>query len=245
MSLRALVFDVDGTLAETEEAHRRAFNETFAEAGLDWHWPFGRYRELLRVTGGKERMRRHALDIGEELPMSGPRSIGELHARKTERYNAFVRSGAVGLRPGVAELIADAEREGLALAIATTTTLENVETLIRSTLRREPAEVFAVICAGDMVKAKKPAPDIYIAALDRLGLPPDAAVAVEDSAVGLAAARGARLSAIVTPSLYTAGDDFSGALRVLPELAWNGRPLDVATLAAWHARAAAAGKSGR
>lgn len=235
MQLQALIFDVDGTLAETEEAHRRAFNETFALAGLDWNWDFDRYRELLRVTGGKERMARHATDVGCELPASGPRSIVELHARKTERYNAFVRSGEVGLRPGVVELIADAELAGLRMAVATTTSPANVESLIRSTLGRDPDNVFDAICAGDMVKAKKPAPDIYVAALAALGLDAGAAVAFEDSAVGLTAARAAGLATVVTPSLYTDGDDFTGALRVLADLRPDGRSLDVATIRAWHA----------
>jgi HAD superfamily hydrolase (TIGR01509 family) len=218
MPLSALIFDVDGTLAETEEVHRQAFNETFAAAGLDWHWTRDRYRELLRTTGGKERIARHARDQGAALEAEGPRSVAALHRAKNERYSELLSAGGIMLRPGVGTLIEAARQRGLALAIATTTSPENVEALMRAMFGVPARSIFDVVAAGDEVANKKPAPDVYLLALQRLGAAAGQAVAFEDSAVGLTAARAAGLTTIVTPSIYTAGDDFTGALRVLPDL---------------------------
>jgi HAD superfamily hydrolase (TIGR01509 family) len=213
--LAALVFDVDGTLAETEEAHRQAFNETFAEAGIDWHWSREVYGDLLRTTGGKERMREWRARVG-----FGPddESIAGLHRAKTDRYAAILAGGGLHLRPGVAELIARGRAAGLRIAVATTTNRPNVEALARACWGRPAEAVFDVIAAGDEVAAKKPAPDVFLLALARLGIAPDAALAFEDSRNGLAAAKGAGLRTIVTPSTYTAGEDFAGAHWLLPSL---------------------------
>ncbi|MFD2175469.1 HAD family hydrolase [Rhodobacter lacus] len=208
MGLKALIFDVDGTLAETEELHRQAFNETFAAHGLDWHWSAADYRQLLRTTGGKERMARHREQVG-----AGPddAQIAALHKAKTARYVALVASGAAPLLPGVADLIARAQAAGLRLAIATTTTRANVAALITASFGRPMEEIFEVIAAGDEVAQKKPAPDVYLRALDLLGLPPEACLAFEDSRAGLASAQAAGLRVVLTPSAYTTGDDFSAA----------------------------------
>jgi len=213
----ALIFDVDGTLAETEELHRRAFNETFAAHGLGWHWSREDYRRLLRTTGGKERMRRHREDIGAHSPDDA--QIARLHADKTSRYAALMAGGAVALRPGVDRLIGAAREAGTRIAVATTTSRANVEALSRAVWGREAGEVFEVIAAGDEVGAKKPAPDVYLLALSRLGLGPEAAVALEDSENGLRSAKAAGLRVLVTPSTYTDGEDFSAADWVIPSLA--------------------------
>lgn len=215
MELKALIFDVDGTLAETEEVHRQAFNETFAAQGLDWHWSKEDYRTLLRTTGGKERMVKQREDLG-----SGPSDaqIADLHKAKTQRYVEIIASGQVSLLPGVAELISRARSAGLRLAIATTTSRANVEALIAATLRKPAGEIFEVIAAGDDVAQKKPAPDVYLLALQGLGLPPAACLAFEDSRPGLAAAKAAGLRVVLTPSEYTRGDDFSAADWVIPDL---------------------------
>jgi HAD superfamily hydrolase (TIGR01509 family) len=213
---RALIFDVDGTLAETEELHRRAFNETFAAAGLAWHWSVEVYRELLRVAGGKERMARHRADSGADAPDDA--SIAALHRAKTARYAALLASGAVTLRPGVATVIRAARAAGLRLAVATTTSPHNVAALCRACWGQEADDIFDVVAAGDAVAAKKPAPDIYRLALDRLDLGPAEAIAIEDSRIGMRAARAAGLAVLVTPSAYTAGEDFSGADWVRPDL---------------------------
>ncbi|MFN3646995.1 MAG: HAD family hydrolase [Gemmobacter sp.] len=214
MAVQALIFDVDGTLAETEELHRRAFNEAFAAAGLGWNWSRGDYRRLLTTTGGKERIARHVAEIGADPARF---DIPALHRTKTDRYTALVQAGAIALRPGIAALIDRAQARGLRLAIATTTSRPNVDALIAATLGQPAARVFEVLACGDDVPRKKPAPDVYLLALERLGLPASAALAFEDSRNGLRAALAAGLRCIVSPSCYTDGEDFSGAASVVDE----------------------------
>lgn len=207
--IKALIFDVDGTLAETEEAHRQAFNDTFRAEGLNWVWDRDEYRRLLKVAGGKERLR-HFRDLqGLNLPSEG--ELQTMHARKTTRYKTLVAKGDVKLRPGVHDLIEQARSAGLRLAIATTTSRENVDALCMASWGQPAEYVFGVIASGEEVAYKKPDPAIYHLALDRLGVSPGEAVAIEDSTIGLASARAARLPTLVTPSTYTRGDDFSNA----------------------------------
>jgi HAD superfamily hydrolase (TIGR01509 family) len=204
MALKALIFDCDGTLAETEEAHRTAFNHAFAGADLDWHWSVDRYRELLKVTGGKERI---AHFIAEEQRQRV--DINALHLAKNALYSDMVRSGKVVLRPGVMRIITAAQAQGVALAIATTTSRSNLDSLIAATPLRDID--FATIVTGEDVTRKKPDPEAYHIALSCLSLTPDACIAFEDSANGLSAARRAGIATIVTPSLYTSHEDFSEA----------------------------------
>ena len=198
MTLRAIIFDVDGTLAETEELHRRAFNEAFAAAGLDWQWDRRAYRQLLKTTGGKERIAAFVAETGQPAP-----DIPALHRDKTERYTALMAQGEIALRPGIAELIADARAEGLRIAISTTTSRPNIDALIRATMGAETDAIFDAVAAGDEVAAKKPAPDVYLLALHRLNLTAPEAVALEDSLNGVRSAHAAGLRCIVAPSVYT------------------------------------------
>lgn len=219
--LEALIFDVDGTLADTErDGHRLAFNEAFTELDLPWRWSEPLYGELLAVTGGKERIRFFAEqhDPGFLRQANVESRIKELHAAKTRHYLALLEAGAIPLLPGVIRLIHEARSAGIRLAIATTTTPENVTTLLRASLAPDASSWFEVIGAGDVVPAKKPAPDIYLWVLDRLGLPATACLALEDSGNGLKASLGAGLPTLVTESEYTHGHDFSGALAVLSGL---------------------------
>jgi HAD superfamily hydrolase (TIGR01509 family) len=244
--LQALIFDVDGTLADTErDGHRIAFNAAFAEAGLAWDWDAALYGELLAVTGGKERMRffceRHDPAFLQQ-PDADAR-IKALHAAKTKHYLALLDKGGIPMQPGVARLMREARAAGLRLAIATTTTPENVTALL-------PAELmvmFEIVGAGDTVPRKKPAPDIYLWVLEQLGLPASACLAFEDSANGLKASLAASLPTLVTESEYTLDHDFSGAFAVLSDLGEPGKPsqvrrgdmhgkrfVDVELLKIWH-----------
>lgn len=227
MTLRAVIFDVDGTLAETEELHRRAFNDCFAAQGLDWHWDQHRYRELLRVTGGKERIARDLADRGID---PAAHDIPALHRAKTAHYTALMACGEIALRPGIAALIASARAGGLRLAIATTTSRPNIDALVRATMGRDAAEVFDVIAAGDEVAAKKPAPDVYLLALERLGIPASDAVALEDSLNGLLSARAAGLRCVVSPATYTLGDAFPDDCPIVEDFTHVSTPEALKTL---------------
>ena len=236
MKLQALIFDVDGTLADTErDGHRVAFNAAFAEAGLDWDWDQALYGDLLEVTGGKERMRffceRHATEFLSRTDADA--RIRDLHAAKTRHYVRLCAQG-IALRPGIESLLREAHAAGLRLAIATTTTPENVNALLAPDL----LALFGIVGAGDTVPDKKPAPDIYRWVLRQLDLPAAACLALEDSANGLRASRGAGLATVVTPTGYTRDQDFSGALAVLPDL---GR-VTMSLLRHWHETAYASDK---
>ena len=218
MPVKALIFDVDGTLAETEEAHRQAFNDTFKASGMDWHWDVPMYGILLKTTGGKERMQEYQTTHRPEGPQMDWDQIKALHARKTTRYVEILAEGGLPLRAGVADLIERAAADGLRLAIATTTSRPNVDALTACCWGKTPEEIFEVIATGEQVKAKKPAPDLFELALERLGLPAQECLAFEDSRNGVLSATAAGLRTIVTPGMYTVDDDFSGAETVIESL---------------------------
>lgn len=231
MTLQALIFDVDGTLAETEEMHRRAFNEAFASLGLEWSWAPPLYTELLRIAGGKERILHYLMTHRPHEVAAHEREIPKIYALKTKLYSAMVREGKIELRPGVARLIEEARSAGIRLAIATTTNPANVDALLQSAFAPSGESLFGVIVAGDEVAAKKPAPDVFDVALRRLGLRASAGIAFEDSANGVLSARRAGLAVVATPSAYTAEDDFSGAASVVSSLGEPGEPHE--HLAGW------------
>ncbi|CDM95865.1 MULTISPECIES: HAD family hydrolase [Limnospira] len=216
--LKAIIFDVDGTLAETErDGHRLAFNQTFAEAGLDWDWSIELYGELLTVSGGKERIDYY---IKRYHPNGQPPNnldewIAKLHQAKTRHYRELLAKGDIPLRPGVKRLITEALGEGVRLAIATTSAFPNAIALLEETLN---PHWFEVIAAGDIVPHKKPAPDIYNYALEKLGLTASDCLAIEDSRQGLLAARGVGLTTIITVNNYTKNEDFEGAALVINHL---------------------------
>lgn len=237
MALKAVIFDVDGTLADTEETHRQAFNATFKEFGLPWHWAAEHYATLLAVAGGKERLAHYAREV-DPARMDAPDAqafIVRLHQRKSRVYERHVDMGYVSVRPGVVRVIRELLVSGVRLAIATTTSRANVDVLLGTTLADLPASCFSVIGAGEQAEAKKPVPDIYRWVLDRLNLPGEDCLAIEDSRNGVMAARGAGIPVIVTKNAWTKHDDFSGALTILSDLSG----VDVAKLLLWHAESRA------
>jgi len=236
-ALQALIFDVDGTLADTESAHRAAFNQAFVELGMDWHWDMALYTELLGISGGKERIQHYWKQAHPDIKALDGQAvqdtINRIHELKTAAYEQAVQDGAVALRPGVLKLIEAAFTDGMRLAIATTTSPVNITALLRTAIGPDWRQYFMVIEDASTAPLKKPHPQVYLQTLQRLQLPARACLAFEDSANGLQAAAAAGLATIITPNNFTAHHDFKGALRVLPSL----REVSVAHLRAWHAEA--------
>ena len=234
--LQALIFDVDGTLADTESAHIAAFNYAFAETGMDWHWDEALYTQLLDVSGGKERLlhywRTHSAAPLDITGRGVQDTVDRLHEIKTAAYEQAVNSGAVGLRPGVLRLLQHAGAAGLRLAIATTTSPVNIAALLRTAMGLDWRYNFVAIGDASTAPIKKPHPQVYLQMLKTLAWPASACLAFEDSSNGLCAASAAGLATVITPTRYTAHHDFSAALRVLPDLG----AVDLDQLRQWHAQ---------
>lgn len=229
-TLQALLFDVDGTLADTErDGHRPAFNLAFAAAGLDWNWDEELYGKLLEVTGGKERIRFYLekFNTDFEKPENFDEFVKGLHASKTKFYTQLMAEGKIPLRPGVEALINEARDNNMRMAVVTTTTPANVTALLENTLGPDSESWFEVIAAGDIVPAKKPAPDIYDWALQQMNLKPEEAIAFEDSANGIKSSVAAKVKTIITINEYTKGDDFSAADLVLDQMGDSDKPFKV------------------
>lgn len=254
--LQALLWDVDGTLAETErDGHRVAFNRAFEALGLPWRWDAQEYGDLLRVTGGLERITAYMATRADAPAAPAQRAAlaRELHRLKNQHYGAMAAAGAIALRPGVSDLIEAAHRAGWRQAIATTTSRANVQSLLRHHFGASWQCRFDAVVCGEDVAAKKPAPEVYLRVLDALGLAPAAALAIEDSPAGVAAAHGAGVPVLVTRSAYFGADGFDAAAAVGPGLhtcrLWRPAPVDAPArdgplrlqdLIAWHAAAVAA-----
>jgi len=231
--LKSLLWDVDGTLAETErDGHLKAFNQAFEALGVPWRWSEQRYGELLAVAGGRERllydMQCQALAPGD--PQKREALADRVHRLKNELYAGVVARGDLPLRDGVRELLEDCGQAGLRMGIVTTTSRSNVDILLKTHLGKDWKSKFAAVVCAHEAPQKKPHPQAYLMALEALQLRAQEAVAIEDAPAGIAAAQAAGVPAIVTRSHYFATGDFRGALAVGPSL---GR------VEGWHPTAAA------
>jgi HAD superfamily hydrolase (TIGR01509 family) len=233
MKLLALTFDVDGTLVDTEELHRQAYNQTFLDFGFGWEWDADTYAQLLTVSGGQARMARYIdlLDLPAAEKLRLRRVIPAIHQEKTRLYGELIASNKVLPRPGVVRLIDEARRAGLLVGLVASSASVNVETLVSSALGAELRKTVTAIASGDMVTRKKPAPEIYELLLSMLRVPANAAVAFEDSTNGLMAAKSVGLYTVFTPSRWTTAHRSDGADLVLPSLGDPECPLDAASAA--------------
>jgi HAD superfamily hydrolase (TIGR01509 family) len=219
--LRALIWDVDGTLAETErDGHRIAFNAAFTELGVPWYWSVPHYGELLHVTGGFERLL-HDMASRDDAPADPAERNAlarALHQAKNRHYARYVEGGTITLRSGVRELIDDCAHSGVRLAIATTTSRSNLDALMQSNLGGDWARRFASVACAEDAPQKKPHPQVYELTLARLGVPPEQTVAIEDAPNGCTAARAAGVPVVVTPSEYFPLHDAERTLAIGPSL---------------------------
>ena len=216
MKLENIIFDIDGTIADTEDIHRQAFNKAFSEYNLNWHWSREKYHELLFISGGKERIRKcltedNTINIDNNF-------IKELHKCKSEYYRSMLISADIKLRPGIKRLITEAKNLNIKLGIATNSSGANLTTLIKKNLDTQPEQLFNTIVTSDIALEKKPSPEIYHRALLNLNLSAENCVAIEDTANGNISALTAGLRTIITTHAYTRDNDFNGASLVLNNL---------------------------
>ncbi|TXT34993.1 MAG: HAD family hydrolase [Comamonadaceae bacterium] len=233
-ALQALIFDVDGTLADTESVHMDAFNQAFQEMGMDWSWDLALYTELLNISGGKERLLHYWKQVNPDIKALDAQALNDrinrIHDLKTAVYENAVNSGAVSLRPGVLKLMDEALSAGLQLAIATTTSPVNVAALLRHAIGSDWRINFTAIGDASTAPIKKPHPQVYLQMITALQLPADQCLALEDSSNGLRSATAAGLATVITTNGFTAHHDFTGALKVLPDLS----EVNLQQLRQWH-----------
>jgi beta-phosphoglucomutase-like phosphatase (HAD superfamily) len=234
-TLAALIFDVDGTLADTEMVHLQAFNQAFQELGMDWQWDVPLYTKLLEISGGKERLLHYWNQVNPDIKALDSQALSDriasIHELKTAIYEQAVNGGAVSLRPGVLKLMDEALAAGLQLAIATTTSPVNIAALLRRAIGADWRLNFTAIGDASTAPVKKPHPQVYLQMLQALGLPAASCLAIEDSHNGLSAATAAGIATLITPNDFTAHHNFDAALKVLPDLSHA----NLALLRQWHA----------
>jgi HAD superfamily hydrolase (TIGR01509 family) len=216
--MKALIFDCDGVLVDTErDGHRVAFNRAFAAAGIAAEWDVDLYGKLLTIAGGKERMTFYFNEVGWPNGTTAEKLIPELHKRKTAIFTELIAQGSLPLRPGVARIVDEAHAAGVRLGVCTTSDPKAIDGVL-NLFGAERKKWFELVLAGDIVKKKKPDPEIYVLAKQTLGLEGKECVVVEDSRNGLLASLGAGMPTLITTSTYTTTEDFKGAARVVPEL---------------------------
>lgn len=227
MALEALIFDLDGTFVDTDELHRRAFNQAFLEFELGFDWKPDLYEKLLSVSGGADRIR-HFIDgapLSQEQKLALHAVVPAVHREKTRIYGEMLSDNAAKLRSGVRRLMGEARQAGLRIGVVATSASANMQPLILSVLGREGASDIRAFVSADRVSRKKPAPDIYLLAASMLDVPPERCVAFEDSTNGVLAAKAAGIFTIATPSRWTRSQDFSRADICLSELGEPDAPL--------------------
>ena len=228
-SLKAIIFDVDGTLANTEETHRQSFNSAFTEFDLNYQWSEAEYTELLSISGGRERILAYLKAHNHEI--NGDMNLRDfalhIHQRKSEIYREKLTAGHIGLRIGVSRLISEARQQGIKLGIATATSYANVKTLLENNLGQGALSQFDAVVTSDIVKDKKPSPVVYQFALAELGLTPEVCIAIEDTTNGNRAACASGLKTIITTHAFTLDNDFTGASLVLDQLGEPDTPFNV------------------
>ncbi len=216
---QALFFDMDGVIIDTEkDGHRVAFNKAFKDFGYDVTWDVEEYGKLIRISGGKERMKHYLATTGfgqEIAPDAVDEIIRALHKHKTEIFVDLIQSGSLALRPGIHRLMKEANDNNVPICICTTANQKAAQAVVEHSL----ADVhFAHIFAGDVVARKKPAPDIYLLALEKTAADPKKCIVVEDSRNGMLAGCAAGIKVVVTTSIYTSGEDFTEASIVVSSL---------------------------
>ena len=211
VEIQCLIFDFDGTLAETEEAHRNAFNKAFNSNKLNWYWDKHIYKKLLQIAGGKERIEFYNKSFSSNSKQISSKDIEEIHLQKNKFYSQSVSQGLVQLRPGIRELLEKAKYNKKKIAISTSTSRDNVTLLLKSCLNENPEDIFSFISTGDLVQKKKPSPDLYKLVLAEMNLMPEECLAFEDSRIGLVSAKRANIKTAVNPSQYSMGDNFDEA----------------------------------
>lgn len=216
--LKALIFDVDGTLADTEEMHRRAFNLAFAEFDLDWDWTPSLYIDLLAISGGRERMLAYAVRIGKKPKGDFEKLLATIHRVKTAHYATMVEDGVLTLRPGVRRLLKECREQSMPMAIATSSRYSNVDALLRRNLAPNWSTWFDAIGSCDIIDTKKPSPAVYKYVLDELKVDGTECVAIEDTVNGNVAAKAANLTTIITTHYFTRQKAFPGASLVVNHL---------------------------
>jgi HAD superfamily hydrolase (TIGR01509 family) len=231
--LQALLFDVDGTIADTEELHRQSFNQAFLRAGLKWSWDSAYYAELLAVSGGQDRIAFHIdrLDEAPEEKERLRRLIPLIHQTKTREFGVRLDECSLQPRPGIVRLVEEATAANLKIGFASTSAWVNVSAMLSATFGPATKLQVGAIANADMGARKKPHPDVYEMLMRMLRVPAEACVAFEDSANGVDAARAAGVLVVATPSLWTAGQDFSRADLVLPNLGDPAHKLDASAAA--------------
>lgn len=229
MQLEAIIFDVDGTLADTEEVHRQAFNRAFEQFDLDWDWTPKVYEELLSISGGYERITYYAGDLAEEFRNAGEfsRFVQDVHKVKSRMYVELLDAGEVPLRTGVQRLLEEIHDSELMLAIATSSTYANLKTLLDRNLPANWMSWFSAISTCDTITSKKPSPAVYESVLGILEIEPTRAIAIEDTVNGCLSATAAGLNTVITTHFFTRNHHFPNAALVLDSLGDRGAPFKI------------------